>query len=101
MNRALKRVLVLILGWLFILVGIAGLFLPILQGMLFIIIGLIILSSEYVWAHKLLQKLKARFPKIARVSEQAAEKAEKWIHRATRRGAGRKSEERGRAKPAE
>src|SRR2546427_10937372 len=48
MNPYAKRVLVLIIGWSFILLGIVGLFLPILQGVLFILIGLIILSSEYL-----------------------------------------------------
>jgi uncharacterized protein len=85
MNRRVKRVLVLVLGWTFILVGIAGLFLPILQGILCLLIGLTILSSEYVWAHHLLQKLKTRFPKIAALSEQATEKAQAWLARITHR----------------
>ncbi len=65
MHRHVKRALVLVVGWAFILLGIAGLFLPILQGILFLLIGLFILSSEYVWAHQLLQKIRTRFPKIA------------------------------------
>ncbi len=85
MNRQLKRILVLIVGWAFILVGIAGLFLPVIQGILCIIIGLMILSSEYVWAHNLLQKLKARFPRMAALSEQGKEKAQEWLARLTRR----------------
>jgi len=86
MKPVIKRVLILIAGWLFILVGIAGLFLPILQGILFIVIGLLILSSEYVWAHRLLQKLRTRFPKIAHVSEEAARKAQHWVQRITHHG---------------
>lgn len=81
MKLRLKRILVLVVGWTFILVGIAGLFLPVIQGILCIVIGLIILSSEYVWAHLLLQKLKARFPKIAHASEEATHKAEEWFRR--------------------
>ncbi len=83
MKPKLKRIVILIVGWTFILLGIAGLFLPILQGILFLLIGLIILSSEYVWAHRLLQKLKNRFPKIAHASEEAAHRADKWFHRVT------------------
>ena len=64
MRAAAKRLAVLLLGWGFILLGIAGLFLPVLQGVLFLLIGLIILSSEYVWAHKLLQRLRRRFPSL-------------------------------------
>ncbi len=81
MNRHAKRVLILIVGWFFILLGIAGLFLPILQGVLFILIGLIILSSEYVWAHHLLQRLKERFPKIGRAADEATVKARGWLQR--------------------
>lgn len=81
MNRAVKKALVLVVGWIFILLGIAGLFLPVLQGILFLMIGLIILSSEYVWAHHLLAKVRARFPKIADTADRAKEKARRWLRR--------------------
>ncbi len=84
MKRHLKRLGVLILGWGFILVGFVGLFLPVLQGILFLLIGLFILSSEYVWAHHLLEKLKARFPRIAAQFDRARERAEHWLHRGRR-----------------
>lgn len=83
MNRHAKRILVLIVGWAFILLGIVGLFLPILQGILFLLIGLIILSSEYVWAHHLLGRIKERFPKLGRVADEAADKAKAWMRRLT------------------
>jgi uncharacterized protein len=76
-----KRILVLIAGWAFILLGILGLFLPILQGVLFLLVGLIILSSEYVWAHRLLTKVRERFPKIGRTADQATAKATAWLRR--------------------
>ena len=41
MKTHAKRILLLMVGWSFILLGIAGLFLPILQGVLFLLIGLI------------------------------------------------------------
>ena len=81
MNRRIKRIGILVLGWVFILLGIAGLFLPVLQGILFLLIGLIILSSEYVWAHKLLTKLKTRFPKLAAHADAAQERAERFLAR--------------------
>ncbi len=84
MNPYAKRVLVLITGWSLILLGIVGLFLPILQGVLFILIGLIILSSEYIWAHHLLGRLRARFPKISRTADEAAIKAGGWLRRLSR-----------------
>jgi uncharacterized membrane protein YbaN (DUF454 family) len=81
MNAYAKRVLILIVGWGFILLGIAGLFLPILQGVLFLVVGLIILSSEYVWAHHLLARLRKHFPRISRVADEAALKAGGWLRR--------------------
>jgi uncharacterized protein len=74
-----KRILLLITGWAFILLGIVGLFLPFLQGVLFLLVGLIILSSEYVWAHRLLTKLRERFPKIGSMADQATAKATAWL----------------------
>ena len=81
MKSYTKRILVLIAGWAFILLGILGLFLPILQGVLFLLVGLIILSSEYVWAHHLLTKVRERFPKMGRTADQATAKATAWLRR--------------------
>ena len=81
MKAQVKRVAMLVVGWAFILLGIAGLFLPVLQGILFLLIGLFILSSEYVWAHKLLHKIKERFPKIAVHFEHGKQRSEAWIAR--------------------
>jgi len=84
MNASVKRALVLSLGWGFILLGIVGLFLPVLQGVLFLCIGLVILSSEYVWAHRLITWLRQRFPKVGRVADEAAAKAAGWLRRLSR-----------------
>jgi uncharacterized protein len=81
MNAHLKRALVLLVGWGFILLGIVGLFLPVLQGVLFLFIGLVILSSEYVWAHHLITRLRQRFPKVGRIADEAAAKAAGWLRR--------------------
>ncbi len=86
MATSLKRVLVLMVGWSFVLVGIAGLFLPILQGVLFMLIGLFILSSEYVWAHHLLERLRARYPRLSALAHSAKERAQQWLGRIGRRG---------------
>ena len=68
----MKRVLLIVAGWLFIVLGIAGLFLPFLQGILFLILGLLILSHEYLWAHNLLLRLQARFPELSKKAIRAA-----------------------------
>jgi uncharacterized membrane protein YbaN (DUF454 family) len=79
MSPKWKKWTMLLSGWTFVFLGVLGLFLPVLQGILFLMIGLIILSTEYVWAHKLLGKLKGRFPKLAAAFEEASEKARAWM----------------------
>jgi uncharacterized protein len=84
MKTQIKRAGIIVAGWLFIVLGVIGLFLPIMQGLLFIFIGLLILSSEYVWAHKLLQKLRARFPRVARLLDRAERRVRGWFGSAVR-----------------
>ena len=59
------------LGWFFIVLGILGIFLPILQGVLFLLVGLSLLSTEYVWARRLLDRLRTRFPKLSAKYDEA------------------------------
>jgi uncharacterized protein len=77
----MRKLIVLLLGWAFIVLGVIGLFLPVLQGILFLVIGLTILSSEYAWAHHLLQKARNRFPIVALRCEEAAHKTHSWLQR--------------------
>jgi len=60
---AIKRIGLLIIGWSFIVLGILGLFLPILQGILFILIGLAILSSRSELIKSFLKHLEERYPR--------------------------------------
>ena len=83
MTRIRQKWLTVIVGWTFIVLGIAGLFLPVLQGILFLMIGLIILSSEHAWAHNVLEKLRAPFPRVAARFEEASEKSRTWMNRTT------------------
>jgi uncharacterized membrane protein YbaN (DUF454 family) len=75
MNARVKRIVIWWLGWAFILLGIAGLVLPILQGILFLLIGLSLLSNQSAWAARLLHKLKERFPRISEKLSEATAKA--------------------------
>ena len=81
MNRHAKTVGVLLAGWGAILVGIIGLILPIMPGWIFIFIGLVILSSEYVWAHHLLTRIRQKFPRFGSVLDQATNRARAWMER--------------------
>ncbi|MGB9630305.1 MAG: PGPGW domain-containing protein [Thermodesulfobacteriota bacterium] len=60
----LKKIGWLIAGWFFITLGILGLFLPILQGILFIAIGIAILSSRSEWVRRILKDMELRFPHL-------------------------------------
>lgn len=81
MKRRFKRLVVLIAGWGFIALGVVGLLLPFLQGVLFLLAGLTILSTEYVWAHSLLQKMRMRFPSLTRWLDTAKLRASAWLKR--------------------
>lgn len=78
MNTRVKRMMIWCLGWVFILLGILGLFLPVLQGILFLLIGLYLLSSTSPWAERLLKRLRERFPKISKTFEEAKERVASW-----------------------
>jgi uncharacterized membrane protein YbaN (DUF454 family) len=79
MRATAKKIGILVVGWAFILFGIVGLILPILQGTLFLLIGLAILSSEYLWAHHLLLRIRNRFPSVTARLDQATTATHKWI----------------------
>jgi len=57
-----KRVAFNAAGWLLLLVGAVGLFLPVLPGVLLVVIALSILSIEYAWARRWMSALLHRFP---------------------------------------
>lgn len=62
-RKRLTRLALLTLGWGLVALGVVGLFLPVLQGVLFILAGLSILSHESTTAKRWLDRLRARFPK--------------------------------------
>ena len=68
---AIKRIGLLIIGWFFIGLGVIGLFLPFMQGVLFILIGLAILSSRSDIIKRFLKHLEERHPHLH-------ERVEKW-----------------------
>ena len=81
MARSLKRYVILGLGWSFVVLGVLGLFLPILQGILFLLIGFILLSRESEWAQRQLEKLKTRYPRFAEKYDEAEARAERLWQR--------------------
>ena len=85
MARSLKRYVILGLGWFFVVLGILGIFLPILQGILFLLIGFILLSRESEWAQRQLDNLRTRYPKVAEKYDEAEARANRLWRRIIRR----------------
>jgi uncharacterized protein len=86
--RGWRRWLTLGFGWTFLVLGVLGLFLPILQGVLFLLIGLFILGQHQPWARRLLRRVERRFPRAAAKVHEARERADGWLGR-LRAGLGR------------
>ncbi|HET8727731.1 MAG TPA: PGPGW domain-containing protein [Alphaproteobacteria bacterium] len=79
-----KTVGLALLGWTFVLLGVAGLFLPFLQGFLFLFVGLIILARVHTWARALVVRSRRRFPAVNRGYGYAQRLADDWRRRARR-----------------
>jgi uncharacterized protein len=67
--KHLHRITLVSIGWLFLLLGVAGLFLPFLQGILFIFVGLLLLSAQSSYIHTHVGRARSRFPKLHRQLE--------------------------------
>ncbi len=76
-----KRLLILLTGWLFVLLGILGLFLPILQGILFLAIGFYLLSLESPWVHRRMDRVRERYPRIGATMDEARLRAARIARR--------------------
>jgi len=64
LHHKLRVVMRMTIGWLFILFGILGLFLPILQGILFITVGIALLADHIPIFAKIRNNIYTRFPKL-------------------------------------
>jgi uncharacterized protein len=67
-----------IVGWPLLLLGVVGLFLPFLQGILFLIIALTILAPEVPAFRRLISALRKRYPAVF---ERAAGLKAGWLRR--------------------
>ncbi len=76
--QSVKPILMQILGYAFLVLGVLGMFLPILQGFLFLFIGLLILAKYAPWAQRLLDHLEERYPKFGKVKDQAEGMMHRW-----------------------
>lgn len=79
------RIGIFVLGWLLILIGVAGLILPGIQGIATIIVGAALLSLDNELVYRGLRKTLQRWPgvwrKIEHFREKAHDRIHGWIHR--------------------
>jgi uncharacterized membrane protein YbaN (DUF454 family) len=80
------RVVVLIVGWLILLVGVAGLVLPGIQGIATIIAGLAILSVASETAHRWMRRGLQRWPKVWLRVDRFRTRLHDWLHRMVHKG---------------
>jgi hypothetical protein len=77
MFHALKLVTAVV----FLLVGIAGLVLPVLQGFLFIAAGLLLLADYIPWLATHLRRIERSDPRLARLTDSAHRKLDAIFER--------------------
>jgi uncharacterized protein (TIGR02611 family) len=84
MLTSAKKVGIFLLGWLVILFGVVQLFTP-GPGILTMLAGLFVLSSEFLWARRLLEWIRRKFPRFARAMDVSSEYGKKVLRRFLRR----------------
>lgn len=77
----MTRIAMIGLGYGFLVLGVLGLFLPFLQGILFLLVGLLILARHAPWAERMLERVKARHPAMRSSVEKAEAIADRWSER--------------------
>ncbi len=68
-KKLIYRLARIILGTVFLILGIAGFLFPILQGWLFVTIGAILLSRDVPFFTRLVDWISRRYPRIGRAAE--------------------------------
>ena len=63
------------IGYGLLTLGVIGIIVPILHGTIFLVVGLLILSRHTAWAHRWLDWLKRRHPKL----EGLIARGETWV----------------------
>lgn len=73
------RIASLGIGYSFLALGVVGLFVPILQGILFLVLGLVVLSRHEPWAQRTLLRMKDRFPRARGAIDRAESLSRRWL----------------------
>jgi hypothetical protein len=65
----MPRYLRITLGTVLLILGVAGLALPFLQGLLFIALGILLLARDFPLFRRIARQLRVRFPRIAATAD--------------------------------
>ncbi|MCU0571433.1 MAG: DUF2892 domain-containing protein [Syntrophobacteraceae bacterium] len=76
----MRRIIRITLGVVFIVLGILGLFLPVLQGVLFLIIGVFLLASQIPLFARIFCWIQEKFPALERLVERMRERVHHEWH---------------------
>jgi uncharacterized membrane protein YbaN (DUF454 family) len=75
----MPRYLRITIGSGLLVLGVAGLALPLLQGLLFIVLGVLLLAKDIPLFARLARRFRSRFPRISRAAENARSRIrERW-----------------------
>ncbi|MFQ5535171.1 MAG: hypothetical protein ACE5EM_10180 [Sphingomonadales bacterium] len=70
-KRTIRHLAIIGLGWLFVVLGVLGLVLPVLQGILFLMIGVTLLSAVSPRVRLFRQRTGQRFPHLRKAAHEA------------------------------
>ncbi len=79
MRKKIKKILILTFGISFIILGLLGLVFPFLQGILFLIIGFIILSLYFPQVITILKKYLHKHPHLVEKIEKIEKKIKEFV----------------------
>ena len=68
-------------GFSLLFLGAIGTVLPVLQGFLFIALGLFVLRDQYAWAHRSMDRLRRRWPRQVQGVEAMEARMVAWFRR--------------------
>ena len=78
-KKKIKKILILTFGIFFILLGLLGLVLPFLQGILFLIIGFLLLSFYFPQTSTILKRYLHKHPYLVEKIEKIEKKIKEFI----------------------
>jgi uncharacterized membrane protein YbaN (DUF454 family) len=63
-QNQLERVALVVLGRVFICLGVVGLVLPVVPGAILIVVGALMVNPQWEWLRRMLKKCRVRFPDL-------------------------------------